>query len=87
MSDGDDCPSASAWLPLRMAAIPLPLRPLGGSGSGLGWSTAGGRRSHSEIGQPRLPASNSTSAQWRTEGDVLEVQILAPDLFTGFGVR
>jgi hypothetical protein len=86
MSDGDDRPSASAWLPLRMAAIPLPLRALGWIGFRARLVDGRWKKEPFQIGQPRLPASNSTLAQWRTEGDVLEVQILAPDLFTGFGV-
>jgi hypothetical protein len=86
MSEGEDRPSASAWLPLRMAAIPSPLRELGWIGFRARLVDGRWKKEPFQIGQPRLPASNSTTAHWRTEGDVLEVQILAPDLFTGFGV-
>src|SRR5207344_3081678 len=37
-------------------------------------------------GNPELHASNSTLTHWRNEGDVREVQIMAPGLFDGFGV-
>jgi primase-polymerase (primpol)-like protein len=39
-----------------------------------------------QLGSPRDHASNSVEAHWRNEGDVREVQVMAPDLFHGFGV-
>ena len=40
----------------------------------------------SQIGKPRVLASNADPEHWRNEGDVREVRALAPDLFDGFGI-
>jgi primase-polymerase (primpol)-like protein len=76
-----------AWLPLRLSEVPAPLRDLGW----VGWRahrSADGRwkKTPYQIGTPSRAASNAHPEQWRTEGDVREVQILAPNLFDGFGV-
>ena len=75
------------WLPLRMTTIPSPLRALGWIGfrARLG-DDARWKKDPYQLGDPRQLASNATPAHWRTEGDVREVQLLAPHLFDGFGV-
>jgi primase-polymerase (primpol)-like protein len=44
------------------------------------------RKSPYQIGEPRRQASNAVTDHWRNEGDVREVQVMAPDLFDGFGI-
>lgn len=71
------------WLPLIMDAIPCPLRSL----PWIGWRWHEGRKTPFQIGEPRRLASNADPTHWRrNEGDVREVQIMAPELFEGFGV-
>jgi primase-polymerase (primpol)-like protein len=70
-----------------MDSIPAPLRALGW----IGWRAERGedgrdRKVPYQIGDPRRRASNSTPTHWRNEGDVREVQIMAPELFDGYGV-
>ena len=77
----------SAWLPLVMAGVPRELRALGW----VGWRaepTAKGKpkKPAYQIAAPREFAANNNPEHWRNEGDVREVQLFAPELFTGFGV-
>jgi putative DNA primase/helicase len=75
------------WLPLIMDGVPAAIRALGW----IGWRAALGDDGHwkknpYQIGYPNRPASNAKPEEWRNEGDVREVQIMAPELFDGFGV-
>jgi len=77
----------TAWLPLIMDNIPAELRALGW----VGWRAELGedrkwKKPPCQIGEPRRSASNADPSHWRNEGDVREVQIMAPELFDGFGV-
>jgi hypothetical protein len=76
-----------AWRPLIMAAIPAELRALGWIGwrAELGGDERWKKRPY-QLGEPRRAASNADPTHWRNEGDVREVQIMAPTLFDGFGV-
>src|SRR5205814_7275808 len=79
--------NAPRWLPLAMDGVPSALRALGWAG----WRAELGddgkwKKTPYQIGEPRRLASNKDPAHWRNEGDVREVQIMAPELFDGFGV-
>jgi hypothetical protein len=69
-----------------MDNIPPELRALGW----VGWRAheEGGRirKPAYQVGHPDRLASNADPSHWRIEGDVREVQIMAPHLFDGFGV-
>jgi hypothetical protein len=85
-----------SWLPLIMDAVPAPIRAL----PWIGWRAERDgegeeKKAPYQIGWPSARASNSeekeaardgTAKHWRNEGDVREVQALAPELFDGFGV-
>lgn len=70
------------WLSLIMDAIPSSLRAL----PWIGWRLHEDRKTPFQIGEPSRKAANNNPAHWRNEGDVREVQIMAPGLFDGFGV-
>jgi hypothetical protein len=77
----------STWLPLFMDGVPPALRRLGW----IGWRAELGddgewKKRPYQIGNPTRSASNADATHWRNEGDVREVQIMAPELFDGFGV-
>jgi hypothetical protein len=70
-----------------MDGVPAPLQALGW----IGWRErlrADGewKKDPYQIGYPDRPASNARPQEWRNEGDVREVQVMAPELFDGFGV-
>src|SRR5262245_30662834 len=46
----------------------------------------GWKKTPFQIGWPQAEASNSNPAHARNEGDAREVQIMAPELFDGYGV-
>jgi hypothetical protein len=76
-----------SWLPLCIDRIPEPLRALGW----VGWRAR--QNDHGEwkkepfqLGRPSQLASNANPDHWGNEGDVREIQVMAPDLFDGFGV-
>src|SRR5262245_34588083 len=74
-------------LPVVMDAIPGRLRAL----PWIGWrwvlrEDGTWKKTPFQIGWPQAEASNSNPTHWRNEGDVREVQVMAPDLFDGFGV-
>ena len=75
------------WLPLWMDDVPSPLRALGWTGF-RGELDDKGKwdKPPYQIGYPHRRAANNDPDTWRNEGDVREVQIMAPDLFDGFGV-
>jgi Primase C terminal 1 (PriCT-1) len=75
------------WLPLLMSATPLCLRALGWIGFRARRDAYGRwKKEPYQIGHPQRTASNNKPDHWRTEGDVRELQIMAPELFNGFGV-
>jgi putative DNA primase/helicase len=70
-----------------MDGVPATLRALGW----IGWRGRLGddgkwKKDPFQISAPRAHASNADPTHWRNEGDVREVQIMAPELFDGFGV-
>jgi primase-polymerase (primpol)-like protein len=70
-----------------MDGVPAPLRELGW----VGWRARLGddgkwKKDPFQIGAPRRPAANNNLEHWRNEGDVREVQVMAPELFDGFGI-
>jgi hypothetical protein len=78
---------STAWLPLAMDGVPAPLRALGW----IGWraeqdADEGVKKTPYQIGYPSRLAANNNPEHWRNEGDVREVQVMAPELFDGFGV-
>ncbi len=75
------------FLTLDMPGVPLALRAL----PWIGWRAETRDDGHVQkipyqLGEPRRPASNANPAHWANEGDVREVQIMAPGRFDGFGV-
>ena len=77
----------NAWLPLTMDNVPAELRALGW----IGWRAERGddgrvHKTPYQIGYPSRHATNNNPEHWRNEGDAREVQIMAPELFDGFGV-
>src|SRR5262245_42140226 len=79
-----ECPD---WLEADMNGVPPLLRALGW----IGWRAEAGddgrwRKPPYQLAQPSVLASNADPRHWGNEGDVREIQIMAPDLFDGFGV-
>jgi hypothetical protein len=77
----------STWLLFSMPGVPPALRAL----PWIAWRAEvqeDGRTKKVpyQLGEPRRRASNGNPTHWRNEGDVREVQILAPTLFDGFGI-
>jgi putative DNA primase/helicase len=77
---------APRWLRLDMGAIPSRLRALGWIGFRAVLREGVWRKHPYQIGEPSRLASNADPTHWRNEGDVREAQIMAPELFDGFGV-
>jgi primase-polymerase (primpol)-like protein len=70
-----------------MDNVPAALRALGWAGFRAELGDDGKwHKTPYQIGAPRRWASNADPSHWRNEGDVREVQILAPELFDGFAV-
>jgi len=68
-----------------MSRIPTQLRALGWIGFRARLEDGRWKKHPYQIGRPDRLASNADAAHWRGEGDVREVQVMAPELFDGFG--